>query len=135
LSHFVPNSVEILMWNFRKKTLSGEFFSNFVQTKAIIYQNFWNFALVSEILFCVPIALKKFTQVLSYLVWTHVRRHVYKKITKRRYGGEKPGSFVFGKPVLFTLGLGVTIPLSLGILVWDFYQRFVTVSTVFWLRF
>jgi len=86
-----------------------------VHTKAILYQNLWNFAQVSEILLWVPIAPKKFTQVLSYVVWTQVRRHVHKKITKRRYGGEKPGRFVFGKPVLFTLGLGLTTPYSLGI--------------------
>jgi len=95
----------------------------------------WNIALVSEILFWVCIALKKFTQVLSYVVCTQVRRHVHKKITKRRYGGEKPRRFVFGKPVLFTLGLGLTTPHSSGILVGHFYQTFVTVSTEFWLRF
>jgi len=63
------------------------------------------------------IALKKFKQVLSYIVCTLVRRHVHKIITKIRYGGEKPRRFVFGKPVLFTLGLGHTTPYSLGILV------------------
>jgi len=40
-----------------------------------------------------------------------------KKIRKRRYGGEKPGRFVFGKPVLFTLALRLTTPYSLGVLV------------------
>jgi len=79
--------------------------------------------------------LKKFRQVLSYVVCTQVRRYVHKQITKRRYGGEKPGRFVFGKPILFTLGLGFTTPYSSGILVWNFYQTFVTVSTEFWLRF
>jgi len=43
--------------------------------------------------------------------------------------------FVFGKPVLFTLGLGLTTRYSLGILFWNFYQTFVTVSTEFWLRY
>ena len=120
---------------FQEKTISGEFFRNFVQTKTIIYQNLWNFALLSEILFWFRIALKKFRQVLSYVVCTQVRRHVHKQLTKRRYGGEKPGRFVFGKPVLFTLGLGLTTPYSLGILVWNFYQTFVTLSTEFWPRF
>ena len=106
-----------------------------MQTKAILYQNLWNFALLSAILLWVRIALKKFTQVLPHVVCTHVRRHVHKQITKRRYGEEKPGRFVFGKPVLFTLGLGLTTPYSLGILVWNFYQTFVTVSVEFWLRF
>jgi len=61
--------------------------------------------------------------------------HVHKQITERRYKVEKPGRFVFGKPVLFTLGRGLTTPYSLGISVWNFYQTFVTVSTEFWLRF
>jgi len=73
---------------FLEKTISGEFFRNFVQTKAILYRNLWNFALLSEILFWIRIGLKKFTQVLSYVVFTQVRRHVHKKITKRRYGGK-----------------------------------------------
>ena len=120
---------------FQEKTISGEFFRNFVQTKAILYRNLWNFALLSEISFWVRIAPKKFTQVPSHVVCTQVRSHVHKQITERIYGAEKPRLFVFGKPVLFTLGLGLTTPYSLGILVWNFYQTFVTVSTESWLRF
>jgi len=56
-------------------------------------------------------------QVLSYVVCTQVRRHVHKRITKRRYGEEKARRFIFGKPVLFTLGLGLITPYSLGIFV------------------
>ena len=63
------------------------------------------------------------------VVCTQVRRHVHKQFTKWRYGEENPRRFVFGKPILFALGLG------LGILVWNFYQTFVTVSVEFWLRF
>ena len=63
---------------------------------------------------------KKFTEVLSYVVCTQLRRHVHKQITKRRCGEEKPGRFVLGKPVLFALGPGFTTPYSLGILVWNF---------------
>jgi len=80
-------------------------------------------------------ALKRFAQVLSCVVCTQVRWHAYKKITKRRYGAEKPRLFVFGKPILFTLGLGLTTPYSLGISISNFYQSFVTVSIEFWLRF
>ena len=36
---------------------------------------------------------------------------------------------------MFTLGPGLTMPYSLDILVWNFYQTFVTVSIDFWLRF
>ena len=135
LSRFVSNSVEILTWNFRKKTYLGEFFRNFVQTKVILYKNLRIFALLSEILYWVCIALKKFTQVPSYVVCTQLRRHVHKQIKEGRYGLGKPGRFVFGKVVLFTLGLGLTTPYALGILIWNFYQTFVTVSTEFWLRF
>ena len=72
---------------------------------------------------------------LSYVVCTQVRRHVHKQIAERRYGEEKPRRFVFEKPVLFTLGLGLTAPYSLGIFVWNFYQTFVIVSIEFWVRF
>jgi len=85
--------------------------------------------------FCVRIALKKFTQVLSYVSCTRVRRHVHKRNRKRRYREIKPRHFVFGKPVWFTLGLGLTTPYSLGVLVWNFYQMSVTVSIEFWIRF
>jgi len=79
--------------------------------------------------------MKKFTQVLPYVVCTQVRRHVLKTITKRRYGEENTGRFIFGKPVLFNFGLGLTTRYSLGVLVWNFYQRSVTLCIEFWLRF
>ena len=120
---------------FQEITISGEFFRNFVQTKAILYRNFWNIALLSELLFWVCIAPKKFKQVPSYVVCPQVRRHVHNQIANRSYGEDRPGRFVFGKPVLFTLGLGLTTPYSLGIFVWNFYQTFITVSIEFWMRF
>jgi len=43
---------------FQQKIISGKNFKNFVQTKAIIFQNLWNFALLSAILLLVHIALK-----------------------------------------------------------------------------
>ena len=55
--------------------------------------------------------------------------------SKRRYREEKPRHFVFRKRVLFTLGLGLTTPYSMGLLVWKFYQTFVIVYIEFWLRF
>jgi len=120
---------------FQQKIISGEFFRKFVQTKAIIDQKLWNFTLLSAILFRVRIVLKSITQILSYVVCTQLRRHVHKSITKRRYGAEKPERFVFGKPVLFTLDLGLTTPYSLGIFVWNYYQTFVAMSIEFLLRF
>jgi len=135
LSRFAPNSVEILTWNIGKKLFRENFSEILLKTKAILYRNSLNFALLSEILFWVRIALQRFAQVVSYVVCPQVQRHVHKQITKRRYGEEKLGCFVFGKPVLFTLGLGLTTPYSLGISVSNFYQTFVTVSIEFWLRF
>ena len=78
-----------------------------------------------------PYCAEKIHTSISYVVCTQVRRHVHKQITKRRYGEEKPGHLVFEKPVLFALGLGLTTPYSLGILVLNFYQTFVTVSVEF----
>jgi len=40
---------------------------------------------------------KNFRQVLSYVVCTQALRHVHKRITKWRYGEEKPGQFFFWK--------------------------------------
>jgi len=91
------------------------------------HRSFCNFILVR-------IAFKIFTQLLSYIFCTYVRRLVHEQIRKRRCGKEKSGRFVFKKLVLFTLTLGLTTPYSLGILVWNFYQTFVIVSIEFWLR-
>ena len=54
---------------------------------------------------------------------------------KKKIRGRKARTFVFGKPVLFTLGLGFTTPYSLGNLVIIFSQTFVTVTIEIWLRF
>jgi len=82
---------------FQEKTISGEFFRNFVQTKAFLYRKLWNIALLSEILFSNRIVLKKFTQVLSYVVCTQVRRHVRKENHKRKMRGRKARTFCFRK--------------------------------------
>ena len=79
---------------FQEKTISVEFFGNFVQTKAILYRNLWNFAVL---LFWVRLALKRFTEVLPYVVCTQVSRHIHKRITKRRYGMKKPRTICLRK--------------------------------------
>jgi len=86
-----------------------------------------------QFLFYVCIAFKKLTQVFSYVVCTPVRRHVHKRITKRRYEEKKPVRFVFGKLVLCTIGLGLTTH-------WVFwFEIFTWRSSMcllrFWLRF
>ena len=111
-----------------KKLFRENFSEILLKTKAILYRNSWNFVLLSAILFWERIALKKFAQVLSYVVCTQVRRHDHKQITKRRYGEEKQEHFVFRKPSFFTLGLGLTTPYSLDISVSNYYQTFLTVS-------
>ena len=88
----------------------------------------------SGAVFCWKI-LKKLIQVLSYVFCTQVTRHVHKQITKRRYRKEMSGHFVFLTPVLLTLGLWLTMPYSLDLLVWNFYQTFVIVWIEFWLGF
>jgi len=138
MSRFVPNSVEILTCDFDKKLFRENFSENLCKTKAILYENFWKFALLSAILFCLRLVLKnseKITQVLSYVVCTQLRRHVHKQITKNRYRREKPGRFDFGKPVLLTLGLELTTPYSLDLLVCNFSHTFVIVCVEFWMRF
>jgi len=89
-----------IQWRFLRgisgKKYFGQFFRNFVQTKVILYRNLWNFTLVSEILFWDRIALKKFTQVLSYVLCTLVRTHV-NKISQKEYTGEKTQDILFSE--------------------------------------
>jgi len=120
---------------FQEKSISGEFFWNFGQTKAILYRNLWNFSLLSEILFWVRIALKKFKQVLSYVVCTRVRRHVHKKNHKKKIRGRKARTFCFRKTSFVHPRSGTYYALLFGFTVWNFYQTFFTVSTECWLRF
>jgi len=130
LSPFFPNSVEILTRNFRR------IFQKFCAKPRLSSSKTCEISpYFLQFFFRVRIALKKFTQVLSCVVCTQVRRHVHKQITESWYGEENQGRFVFGKPILFTLGLGLTATYSLGILVWNFYQTSVAVSIEFWLRF
>jgi len=128
LSRFVANSVEILTWNFRKKLFRENFSEILCKPRLSFTKTCEISPYFRQFLFRVRIVLKNFTQVLPYVVCTQVRRHVHKRITKGWYGEENPGRLVFGKPVLFTLGLGLTSPYSLGVFVWHFYQTFVTVS-------
>ena len=81
---------------FQEKTISGQLFINFVQTKAILYRNLWNFSLVSDILFWVRITLKNSHKVLSYVLCTQVRRHVL-KLSQNEYTGEKTQDVKFSE--------------------------------------
>jgi len=83
-----------------------------VQTK-VLYRNLWNFAVFSEILFWDRIAGKKFTQVLSYVVCTRVRRHVHKKNHKKKIRGSKARTFCFRKTSLVHPRSGTSYALQL----------------------
>jgi len=135
LSLFVPNSVDVLTWNFRKKQFCENYSKILCKPRLSSTKTCEILPYFLQFFSGSVLRWKKFTQVLSHVVCTKVRRHLHKWITERRYGGEKPGRFVFEKPVLLTLDLGLTTPYSLSILVWNFYQTSATVSTEFWLRF
>ena len=78
---------------------------------------------------------KKFTLVLSYVVCTLLSWHVHKKITKGDIGIKGRMIFFFRKAVLFTLGWDLLRLISMGLLVWNFYQTFIIVCIEFWMRF
>jgi len=127
-------------WRFIHGTLGKNYFSRIFQKFSCKPRLFSSKTCeispyILQFLFCVRIAQKKFTPVLLYVDCTQERRNVHKRITKRRYGEEKPARLVFEKPVLLKLGLGLTTPYSLGLLAWNFYQTFETVSIEFLLRF
>jgi len=58
LSRFVPNSVEILMWNFRKNCF-GRIFQKFLRKLMFHYRNLWNFALLSAMFILRPYYAEK----------------------------------------------------------------------------
>jgi len=71
---------------FQEKTNSGEFLEIFWKPRLSSTKTCEISPYFLHFLFWIHIALKKFTQVFPYLVCTQVRRHVQKRITKRRYG-------------------------------------------------
>jgi len=119
LSRFIPNSVEILTWNFRKKLFRENFSEILCKQRLSSTETCEISPYFLQFYFGAVLRWKKFTQVLSYVVCTQVRRQVHRQIPKKRYGEEKPERFVFGKPVSFTLGLGLT---SFG---WDLSPKYV----------
>jgi len=131
LSKFCPDSYV----EFQEQAIPWELFRNFVENQGYPLPKLVKFRPTLCNLILDPYCVEKFTEALSYVVYTQLRRHVHKQIKKRRGGEEKPGHSVFGQPVLFTLGPALTTPYSLGILVWNFYQTLVIVSTEFWVRF
>ena len=135
LSRFVLNSVEILTWNFRKKLFRENVLEILCRLRLSSTKTCEILPYIRQFLFLIRIALKKI-HTSTFICCLHPGKEARpQKITKRRYAEEKPGRSVFGKQVLFSLGLGLTTPYSLGVLVWNFYQTFETVSIEFWVRF
>ena len=103
-SHFVPNSVQILKWNFRKKI----FWENFSEIWRKLRLSSTKTCEISphfqQFYFGSVMRWKKFTQVLSHVVCTQVRRHVHKQITKRRYGEENQ-DVLFSENQFFSLSV------------------------------
>jgi len=138
LSRFVPNSVKIPTWNFNKK-LFWNFFSeilckpklsSFKICEILLY--ILQYYSGSVLRWKIP---KQFTQVLSYVVCTQLRRHAHKQITKGDIG-KKSEDVLFSENLFCSLSVWDLLHLiSLGHLVWNFYQTFNIVCFEFWLRF
>ena len=56
---FCPKFSGDSLVEFQEKTISGEFFRNFVKTEAILYRNLWNSGLIFALSFWVSIVPKK----------------------------------------------------------------------------
>ena len=128
-----------IQWRFLRwisgKNYFGRIFQKFCANQAYPLPKFVKFRSTFCNFILGTYCAEKNHTIISYGLCPQVRRRVHKQITKRRYGAEKPTRFVFDTPVLFTLGLGQTTRYSLGVLIWKFYQTFVTVSIEFWQRF
>ena len=101
LSRFVPNSVEILTWNFRKKLFQENF-------SEILCKPWVSFTKTCEILpyflqFCFVSVLRwnNSHKYFHMLFWNQVRRHVHKKNHKKKIRRRKVGSFCFRKSSFF----------------------------------
>jgi len=123
---FCPKFSGDYYMEFQEKTISEIFSEIFVQTKAIFYQNLCEIPpYFLEFLFCVPIALKTFTQVLTYVACTQVRRHIYKRITKIKIGGRRASSSCFRKTSFWSEIFTRRSSLCLLGFGYDFNPRFV----------
>ena len=105
LSCFITNLVQVPKWNFKKKLFWENFSEILCKPRLSSTETCEILPFFLQFFFRVRIALKKFTQVLSYVVCTQVRRHVHKKITKKRYGVEKPGRLFFSENQLCLLSV------------------------------
>jgi len=108
---------------FQQKILFEKVFINFGHSKAILFPDFWNLALLSAIFLKLILRckiLKNFTQVLSYIVCIQLRRHVQKQNTKIDMTRRMQDVSFSGKTSFLIL-----FPLSLRLNPWIFYLKFV----------
>jgi len=122
-SRFFPNSVEILTWNFRKKVFQEDFSEILCKPRLSLYQNLWNFAQISALLFQVRIALKKFTQVLPYVVCTQIRRHIHKQMTKKKDTGKKIQDTLFSENQFCSLSVWDLLRLTPWVFLSEIFTR------------
>ena len=95
---------------FQEKTISGEFFGNFVQTKAILYQNLWNFGLLSAIFILGPYCTEKFHTSTSICCLHPSKEARPQKNHKNEIRGRKSMTFFFSENLFCSLS------------VWDFLR-------------
>ena len=80
--------------------------------------------------------LKKFTQVLSYVVCTKVRRHVHKQITKKEDTERKSQNVLFSENQCCLLSVWDLLRQTPWVFWYEIFTRhFLTVSIEFWMRF
>jgi len=111
---FVPNSVEIVTLNFRKKLLRENFSEIFAQTKAILYRKLWNFALLSTIFILRSYCAKKI-QTSTFMCCLHPGKKARPwKNHKNMIRGRKAWTFCFGKTSFVHSRAGTYFTLLLG---------------------
>jgi len=98
---------------FQEKTISGEFFRIFVQTKAIL-QKLWNFALLYAILFWIRITLTKI-HTSTFICCSGPGKEARPKINhKKKIRGRKTRTFCFRKTSFVHSWSGTYYALLLG---------------------
>ena len=97
LSRFVPNSVEILTWSLWKKLFRENVSEIFMQTKAILYQNLWNFALLPSVFILRPYCTEKI-YASNFICCLHPGKEARPQTNhKKRIRGRKAKTFCFRK--------------------------------------
>jgi len=99
---------------FQEKNISGEFYWNFVQTKVILYQNLWNYALLSAIFILGPYCAEK-VQTSTLVCCLHPGKAARpQKNHKKAIWGWKSRTFCFWKTSFVHSRSGTYYALLLG---------------------